>query len=136
MSRTVELIIGRHISLNLDTITRDFASKIRNRLTIDNPVYLKNKKMGFWTGNIPKKIKFWKNYNNWLILPRGFRNSLLKELRNSDLIYKIKDLRVINKPIKCNSSIKLRNYQIPAVERAIKLEQGIIEAPCDQGKLL
>ena len=28
----------------------------------------------------------------------------------------------------------MRPYQIPAVERAIKFEQGIIEAPCGAGK--
>jgi len=134
MKDPAEIVIGRNISVNIKTISSDIVQNIKKRLTVDNPVYLKNKKMGFWTGNIPKVIKFWKNCKHWLVLPRGFKNSLLKELKTINLPYRIMDLRIINKPVKFYSTIKLRPYQIPAVERAIKFEQGIIEAPCGAGK--
>ncbi len=134
MKDNAEIVIGRNISVNIKSVSSDFIQNIKNRLTVDNPVYLKNKKMGFWTGNIPKVIKFWKNCKNWLILPRGFKNSLFKELKIRNLPYKVTDLRIINKPVRFYSTIKLRPYQIPAVERAIKFEQGIIEAPCGAGK--
>ena len=136
MKKTVEIILSRNISLNICTISSAIVNSIKKRLTFPNPVYLKNKKLGYWTGKIPKEIKLWKYYNTWLVLPRGFGPSLYKLIKEAALNYDLKDYRVKKPDINYVSHIKLRNYQLPAVDRAIKLTQGIIEAPCGAGKTI
>jgi len=134
MDIKAELIISRNISINLSSIPYQLGENIRKRLTIPNPLYAKHKKMGYWAGNIQKEIKLWKNHDNWLVLPRGFKNSLLKELKNFNIPYIIKDYRILTEPAHFISHITLRPYQIAAVEHSIKQGQGIIEAPCGSGK--
>jgi len=136
MEKAVEVILGRNVTVNLLTIPCEVVRKIRSKLTFPNPVYLKNKKLGYWTGNIPKDLKLWKNHGRWLVLPRGFTLSLYRELKIFDLPFRITDYRVHKEKVNFSSKIKLFDYQLPAVEKAIDFSQGIIEAPCGSGKTI
>lgn len=136
MKKIAIVVISRNVSLDLNTVSYNFAQKIRKRLTLDNPVYVKNKKMGYWTGNIPRYINLWYQHDKWLVLPRGFMTSLFKEMKISGVNYKIFDYRLKKEPVEFYSNITLRDYQKPSVERALKFSHGIIEAPCGSGKTI
>jgi DNA or RNA helicases of superfamily II len=102
-----------------------------NNLIIANPLYIKMKNMGRSPWSIPQNIVFYVWHSGKLILPRG----LLKTIWDMYPDIKLYTHRM-NKcsHIEFNSDIKLRDYQLPAID-AIKVnKQGIIVMPCGAGK--
>ena len=83
---------------------------------------------------IPEYLKIYQVSNDWLILPRGFYDTLIKEITKRGYSYELRDERVKNKlknQIKLN--INLRSYQKTAINKAKKAYQGC--RPCLLGCL-
>ena len=54
------------------------ANEIKRWLTIENPQYYQNEKMGFSNWNTPKELKLYREDNNLLCVPVGILEKLFK----------------------------------------------------------
>ena len=105
-------------------------NEIAKMLTIDNPRYHQNEKMGFSNWNTPKELRLWREEKNALFVPAGVLSKLIKRFNPE-----IKDLRKIRFPVKYNSTIGLYDYQQQVVDEVIfKDSNGIIVMPAGSGK--
>lgn len=106
------------------------ANEIARMLTIENPQYHQNEKMGFSNWNTPKELKLFRQEKDALFVPAGVLSKLIKRFNPE-----IRDLREIRFPVKYNSTIRLYDYQQQVVDEVIfKDSNGIIVMPAGSGK--
>jgi len=130
----LQIILGRRATINTRELPAEVVNSIKKALNIPNPIYAKLKKLGYWTGKTPPYIKLWRTSKEWMIMPRGFIEVLLKTLKQFQISYVLVDYRCSGEKVDFVSKINLRKYQQKAVQLALQKEQGVIEAPCGAGK--
>lgn len=109
------------------------ANEIKRWLTIENPQYYQNEKMGFSNWNTPKELKLYREDNNLLYVPVGILEKLFKHF--SIFIINYEDRRIKEHKRVFNSSIDLYDYQEKVVNDVLEKElSGIIVMPAGSGK--
>lgn len=116
ISNDIKFIMGEAPS----TLVRE----IRNDLTLDNPAYIQAEKHGFSTHEINEKLPFYKWDSNTLSLPRGYGADLAELFKEHHIKVRWDDQRLTLPPVDFGSKIRLRIYQIPAVETLVRKVQG------------
>lgn len=99
-----------------------------NELTLDNPAFRQAERMGFWTGNIPRKIRLYTTDSGNLILPFGCYQYFLDGKFETDF--------ADNPPNEMQGGINLYDYQEVAVNKLIKAKNGVLIAPTGCGKTI
>lgn len=103
-----------------------------NNLVLDNPEYIKRRRMNLWTGNVPSKLFLYEKDGYCLYLPYGCLRDVLALSSDSDTIQ-----AVFGDPVPIDyggDPIPLYDYQQRAVDEAINARYGIIQAPAGSGK--
>ena len=96
-----------------------------NELTFDNPAFQQAERMGFWTGNIPRKIRLYTTDSDNLMLPFGCYKQFLPFMQGKAFELDFAS----NPPNKMQGGINLYDYQEVAVREMIKAKNGILIAP-------
>ena len=124
--------------LKVDLKDQFLLEVIINELTIDNPVYNKNKKYGVSLRGIPQCIKSLRySPDGYYIFPRGYLERLCTLLTEYGIKFSIIDKRAINPFTKeYTHNISLRDYQIPALYNIVSTTNGVLEAPAGSGKTI
>ncbi|MFH1102448.1 MAG: DEAD/DEAH box helicase [Pseudomonadota bacterium] len=107
---------------------------VQARLTIENPVFLENEKMGRWNGETPELLRFYKMEGGELILPRGFIRQLIGLCRKHDVSFQIEDHRRTLPEVDFAFQGNLKPYQAEAVEIMAAKDFGTLSAPTGSGK--
>lgn len=118
--------------IRISDATKEIKSYIKQNLEITNPEIQKKQAMGFWAGNIPRKIKMYSKNGNDFILPLGTIDDIWK-INNNINDYSI----CFGKHEKLQfpeNDLELYDYQKNAVEAMIKAKRGILESKCGSGK--
>lgn len=111
-------------------------SVMKNDMSIPNPAFLEAEKYNRSTRGIPRNLVLF-NYDQVtreLSLPRGYAGHLIGLLRKYGIEYTLVDKRTMRHKVPFNSQIKLRPYQVPAVDAVLKGTQGVLKAPAGSGK--
>lgn len=111
-------------------------AEVKRDLTIPNPEYLEAVKYNRSTWNIPQNIVLfdYDQVTKGLSLPRGYMGHLLGLFRRYGIDYNLVDNRSMCSKVLFDSQIKLRPYQVPAIDAVLRGTQGILEAPAGSGK--
>ena len=124
------MIIWVRQSIAITEYSASEKEEIARMLTIENPQYYQNERMGFSNWKTPKELRLWKEEGNALFMPVGVLAKIIKRFNPE-----IKDLRKIRNPITFNSTIELYDYQQKVVNEVIgKDSNGIIVMPAGSGK--
>ncbi|MBT3368513.1 MAG: ATP-dependent helicase, partial [Nitrospina sp.] len=76
----------------LENVPRTLAAEIKIRLTVENPVYRDNEKMGRWQGDTPQYLYHYDVPTpGELITPRGFTRQLACLAKQHDVPFKWED---------------------------------------------
>ena len=89
----VPLKIELSRDLKLSDIPKALTTELMGKLTIPNPKWLENARMGRWNRNVPKLLRFFHRYKETLWIPRGYLRQLIMMCRHQDITYQMKDLR-------------------------------------------
>lgn len=108
---------------------------VKEDLTINNPDYEKKLRMGFYIGKTPKKLTLYITKDNDIIVPYGYKDTLLNLIK--DLDYKIITEHK-NRPVSIEyiGNIKLYDYQENALQTILRHNNGILVSPCGSGKTM
>ncbi len=118
--------------ITISDITKEVKDFIKSELEIKNPEIQKKKAMGFWTGNIPQKLKMYSKNGNDYIIPVGEINNIWKlHPYNEDYIINWGEHEKLKFP---KSNLELYDYQEKAVNEMIKNKRGILSSKCGTGK--
>lgn len=114
--------------------TSSFIKSIRERLTIENLVYLENQKMNRWNGNTPETLHFYKESGSDLEVPRGFIRQCIGMAKRAEEPFQMEDHRRTLTPVKFNFQGQLRPFQEEAVNAMLARDFGTLSAPTGSGK--
>lgn len=124
--------------IRLQDVPKELLKKIKAELTLENPAYMKKRRMGVPTWGEPRLIKLWNERDvdgsKEYILPRGYLKRLFEMTSEICAEREIVDNTLKVAPIKFNSKIQLRNYQDDLVGAMVEVPQGVGVAPCGSGK--
>ena len=125
----MEFIVGNDIKVL--NPTHELSLWVRENLIIDNPDYIKKKKLGKWTGNIARKMFLYDVGIHTVKIPFGMLSQVYKRF-GSEASFQ-PDFSSI-RSVLYDSGITLYPYQKNALEAAKKAKNGIIVMPCGSGK--
>ncbi len=104
-------------------------------LTMPNPKWLENERMGRWNRKTPKELKFYRKVRGGTIrIPRGFTGNLLRQCRRMGIVYKLNDQRRMLEEAQLDFRGQLKNFQIAAVKKMAAKDFGTLSAPTGSGK--
>jgi superfamily II DNA or RNA helicase len=104
------------------------------KLTIPNPKWLENQRMGRWNRGTPKELRYYDKVRGGLWLPRGFMRQLILLCRRMEIETAIEDQRRCLPPVSLTFSGTLKPFQQTAVEKMLARDFGTLSAPTGSGK--
>jgi len=107
---------------------------VKNRLTIENPLWLENERMGRWNGGVERILRYYSEAGDLLILPRGFVRQAISICRQYGEKYEIFDKRRTLPEVDYNFIGTLKPFQKKAVSDVLKHEFGTLSAATGSGK--
>ena len=121
--------------LELSDVPKKLYHAVCERLTIQNPKWIENNKMGRWNGGTPEHLRFYeKTDNGGLIAPRGLTIQLIGMARKHDVPYQIEDNRRTLPEVDFTFHGKLRPFQEQAVTNILSRDFGTLSAATGSGK--
>lgn len=120
--------------LELSDVPKKLYQNVCSRLTLNNPKWLENNKMGRWNGSTPKHLRFYEKTDSGLIAPRGFARQLISMAHKHNVSYQIEDQRRILPEIDFTFQGKLRPFQEQAVTDILSQDFGTLSSATGSGK--
>jgi superfamily II DNA or RNA helicase len=119
----------------LSNIPEVILTAICEKLTMSNPKWHENEKMGRWNGETPRLLRFYRQTGQGtLVLPRGYTRQLIYFLRQCDTPYRIIDNRRELDPAGFRFNGQLRAFQEEAVGAMLNRDFGTLSSPTGSGK--
>jgi superfamily II DNA or RNA helicase len=104
-------------------------------LTLPNPKWLENERMGRWNRGTPKDLKYYRRLKGGgLRIPRGFMGQLLRRCRKLGVACEVVDQRRELPAVNWRFQGRLKPFQQKAVADLQRKEFGTLSAPTGSGK--
>ncbi|MFY4843020.1 TOTE conflict system archaeo-eukaryotic primase domain-containing protein [Aliarcobacter butzleri] len=132
----IEIILEDYIYIPTLNLSKSLISKLKSFATFENPqikVLLSLRKPLF---NTPKYIRSFEENENFLMLPRGLKETLIDFFNVNAVSYSFVDKRVLNKIQTKTVTFNLRPEQSEAIKEIKKSDYSICVAPPGFGKTL
>jgi superfamily II DNA or RNA helicase len=130
----VKLKIELSRDLKLSDIPKELKAELIANLTIPNPIWLENARMGRWNRNVPKLLRFFQRYKETLWIPRGYLRQLIIMCRHHNLSYQMEDLRRELPSADFSFQGRLKSFQKEAVKKMLSRDFGTLNSPTGSGK--
>lgn len=114
-------------------LPRQIVDQIKSDLTLLNPKWVDNNRMGRYNRGVPKYLYSYVQNNNRLNMPAASAEDLFDILNKHEIPFKIYDRR-ITRPIKIRFKGDLREFQKEAVREVLKYDSSTLESPTGSGK--
>ncbi len=113
----------------------DLIEDLIQTLTLPNPKWLENERMGRWNRGTPRELRYYRKLRGGgLRIPRGFVGRLIRRLRREGVTYALIDERRELSPVDWRFNGRLRPFQEAAVRDLARKEFGTLSAPTGSGK--
>lgn len=109
-------------------------NQIRCLATFDNPIFYKNKRLGYSNYYNFSTVYLGKDIDGYIKIPRGLLENVTDECRKSGIAYDISDQREKGRPIRVAFQGELRVQQELAAQRLLTFDSGILSAATAFGK--
>lgn len=133
---TIDNMIRFQVTRDLKQRYPEFLHALRRDLVLPNPAFAEAERLGRSTRRIPRELHIyeWNADTGMMAIPRGYWQRLREHLTQPNVAFGLTNQCRMLPAVEFESQIQLRPYQVPAVEAALKMEQGVIEMPCGAGK--
>jgi len=129
---TLKIELSRN--LKLSDIPEPIKAELIGKLTIPNPKWLENARMGRWNRNVPKLLRFFHRYKETLWIPRGYLRQLIIMCRHYKIPYEMKDNRRKLPSVNYSFQGDLKSFQKRAVDKMLTRDFGTLNSPTGSGK--
>ncbi len=109
-------------------------NQIRRMAAFSNPVFFKNQAMGLSNFENHRYIYLGSDEVGFVKVPRGILENITEECEKAGIEYKIEDKRSKGQQIHAEFIGELKESQIPAVEKLLQNDNGILSAATAFGK--
>jgi len=123
--------------LLLDDIPPGVYKELTQKLTIPNPKWIENHRMGRWNRGTPRYLKFYDQGSaGRLYIPRGYMRQLVSMCNRHGEPYRFEDLRRNLPEVSFKFRGQLKPFQKKAVDVMLKKEFGTLSAATGSGKTI
>ena len=129
---TLKIELSR--DLKLSDIPESLKAELIGKLTIPNPRWLENARMGRWNRNVPKLLRFFNRYKETLWIPRGYLRQLIIMCRHYKIPYQMEDHRRKLPSVDFSFQGELKPFQQRAVKKMLARDFGTLNSPTGSGK--
>lgn len=113
--------------------TPEVLKAIKRDLTFANPDYVNRKRMGKWTGNVPREICLYREEgNDYIYVPFGYMYALKGFMQKDNCYSWLK----FQPRVEYHSTLELRGYQEKAVTNMLRHPYGILQSRPASGKTI
>lgn len=119
----------------LKDVPEALATMLVEKLTLPNPKWLENERMGRWNYKTPTVLRYYrKNPSGGLRIPRGLLSWLLNTCRQTGLAYTLTDNRCLLPQVEFEFKGRLQDFQQEAVNAILSHAFGTLDSPTGSGK--
>ena len=130
----LHIVLGDGVYVDVLNLMPRIQNQIRSMAAFDNPIFYKNKRLGYSNYYNFSSIYMGKDIDGYICLPRGLQEELIKKCNEAKLEYDIDDQREKGRPIRVSFNGKLDNEQQIAADSLLKCDNGILSATTSFGK--
>lgn len=130
----MHIIQGNGVYVDALNLMPHLQNQIRSMAAFDNPVFYKNKRLGYSNYYNFSAVYMGKDEDGYICIPRGLRDSLIASCREAGIDYEIEDHREKGRPIRVTFQGDLRMQQDLAANRLLAYDQGVLSAATAFGK--
>ena len=135
-NNSLNIIISNEIFIDKHNLSNKALSFIRRLGVIHNPEFYDKQAKRLSTYQISRIIELYHEEDNYISLPRGVYDNLIKCLASIKVKYKLIDERVNQSYIDIHFKGELRDNQDLAVAEMLKFNNGVLLAPTGSGKTI
>lgn len=130
----LHIVLGDGIYIDTLNLMPRIQNQIRSLAAFDNPIYYKNKRLGYSNYYNFSAIYMGKDINGYICIPRGLRDTLINCCKEAGIEYSISDQRQKGRPIRVAFNGDLRTGQELAADKMLESDHGILSATTAFGK--
>lgn len=129
--------------LHITDAPASFIRHLQDRLTLENPAFLAAEKMGRWTGNLERHLRYYEQDHSGIRIPRGMIGQVVNMAKRAEVSYRIEDRRRSLPPVDIRfllptgrsvTNTGLKPYQVKVIEDVLKRDISVLQAPTGSGK--
>lgn len=109
-------------------------NQIRCLATFDNPVYYKNKRLGYSNYYNYSTVYMGADIDGYIKIPRGLLEDVIEKCNKSNIVFDIADNREKGRPLRVFFNGELRVQQDLAAQHLLTYDNGILSAATAFGK--
>ena len=130
----LHIVLADGIYVDTLNIMPRLQNQIRSLAAIDNPIFYKNKKLGYSNYCNFSSIYLGKDENGYIKIPRGLKEKIIEECEKGKLDYEIEDRREVGRPIRVDFQGDLKIKQNLAADEMFNYDNGVLNAATGFGK--
>ena len=131
---SLSIVLADGVYVDTLNIAPRLQNQIRCMATIDNPVFYKNKRLGYSNYYNFSAIYLGMDTSGYINIPRGLLEKLINACNEAGIKYIINDQRERGIPIRCSFNGTLKDKQDIAAEAMLSFDCGILSAATAFGK--
>lgn len=120
--------------LIIDNSPKAFRDIVKARLTLENPAWIENERMNRWNGETARFLRFYRETDSGLVVPRGFISQIISLCRSHNLNFRLDDKRRTLPPVDFTFKGELRPDQMEAAQAMLARDFGLLVAGPGTGK--
>lgn len=134
MTGKLHIVLADGVYIDTLNLAPRLQNQIRCMATFDNPVFYKNKRLGYSNYYNFSMIYMGEDLEGYIKIPRGMLEDIVCECKNTGIQYDIEEQREKGRPIRVSFSGELRVQQELAAQRLLANDHGILSAATAFGK--
>lgn len=128
------IVLGDGVYVDTLNLMPRLQNQIRSMAAFDNPVFYKNKRLGYSNYYNFSAVYMGKDKDGYICIPRGLRDNLLASCKEAGIEYDISDYREKGRPIRVSFNGDLKTQQNLAAQHLLAYDHGILSAATAFGK--
>ena len=130
----LHIVLGDGIYVDTLNLMPRLQNQVRSMAAFDNPVFYKNKKLGYSNYYNFSAVYMGKDTEGYICIPRGLYDHLIASCKEADIEYEVTDRREKGRPIRVSFKGDLKIQQDLAAQRLLAFDNGILSAATAFGK--
>lgn len=130
----LHIVLGDGIYIDTLNLMPRIQNQIRSLAAFDNPVFYKNKRLGYSNYYNFSAVYLGQDENGYIHIPRGLRERVIEECKRSEVEYDINDMRSKGRPLRIAFNGELKPEQQLAADGLLEYDNGILSAATAFGK--
>ena len=130
----LQIVLGDGVYVDALNLMPRLQNQIRSLAAFDNPVFYKNKMLGYSNYYNFSSVYLGKDVDGYIRIPRGLLETLTASCEDASIPYEITDQREKGRPIRVSFNGDLRLQQDLAAQSLLSHDNGVLSAATAFGK--